>query len=357
MVALSVIGALFVFWLLPERWRWQWLIGTSILGFALMSLPGCLYALMLLCATRAMLYFQRLLIVGLLVQLLLVKIFFPVLPLGVSFLTFFLIHYVVDFHKSKIVDKSMSAFFGRALFIPLLTAGPIERFQHFVSGRTQTPLWTDAGWRLILGLVQKLVFADWFCVHMLNGWDGEVLAMYGLELAPINLWGVLVCLFVQLYFDFAGYSNIAIGLSALFGFAVADNFHFPLLATSPAEFWKRWHISLSSWCQEYVYMPMLGLSRNPYLGIMSTFLVMGMWHAISIHWLCWGLCHAVALMIHLRWRRFSRSFSFVKTRFWSVLSWFGLMLFLATTGVFTQLHTHAPITTSGLLILRMFGAQ
>lgn len=336
-----LIAAVFIAWLLywrvPDSIRWWWLIGLSSLVFLWLSPVSFGYVMVLLLLTWGCLKWQRLVLGGLIAQLIIVKVWFTAAIIGLSFLTFFLIHYVVDFHRQKISQPTFTQLARRALFFPLLTAGPIERFQHFMEHQSRSPLWTRAGWLIGLGVIQKWVLADWALVRFLNGWDGAQLAEQGMSLSPMMLWSVLLGLFGQLYCDFAGYSNLAIGVSALFGFRVAENFRMPLLATNPADFWKRWHISLSGWCQEYVYMPMLGITRNPYLGILSTFVVMGLWHALSWHWLCWGLAHALVLMLHLRWKRYVKGMTVVKTRAWSGVSWLCLMLFWRPLGCLRSL--------------------
>ena len=284
------------------------------------------------------------------------KVWLQETVLGLSFVTFFLIHYVVDYQRRKLPDHSAVHLGVRVFFLPILTAGPIERFQHFLQGQQDKPLWYKAGYAISLGILQKWVLGEGLVALFLNGWTGSVLAEQGTSLSPFMLWSVLSGLFLQLYCDFAGYSNLAIGISALFGFSIADNFTSPLLATNPAEFWKRWHISLSAWCQEYVYMPILGVTRNPYAGIFGTFLVMGLWHAISWHWVIWGLCHALGLTIHLTWKRSSIGRDFRGTLLWKLVSWGMLMMFLSLTSCFTQVYGYAGIDVSARLFLRAFGA-
>ncbi len=295
-------------------------------------------------------------VIGLLIgNLLLWKVWMDQSLLGVSFVTFFFVHYVVDHQRKKLPSHSLIQLSGRVFFLPILSAGPIERFQHFLEGQQSHPLWEKAGARLALGIVQKWLLGEGLVALYLNGWDGKMLAEQGMSLEPLLLWSIFAGLFVQLYCDFAGYSNLAIGISALFGFDIADNFRMPLLATHPAEFWKRWHISLSSWCQEYVYLPVIGLTRNPYVAIFGTFLVMGLWHAVSWHWVLWGVCHSVALVVHLKWRRVGRFWAFRNTALWKVISWLLLMLFLALTSSLTQVYGHGTIETSFALVGRSIG--
>ena len=344
-----------VYWWLPSELRWYWLCACCvfiILYFAPVAL-GVL-SVMLLCTYFGRSY-PKVLIGFLIGNLLFWKVWADQSLLGLSFVTFFLIHYVVDFQRYKLPSHSLVELSTRVFFLPILSAGPIERLQHFLEGQQKRPLWEKAGIRLTLGILQKWVLGEGIVSLFLNGWSGELLVEHGMTLSTLSLWGVFGGLFVQLYCDFAGYSNMAIGISALFGFEIADNFRSPLLARNPAEFWKRWHISLSAWCQEYIYLPILGLTRNPYLAILGTFLVMGLWHAVSWHWVLWGVCHAFALIIHLRWRRMGRLRTFRETAFWKAFSWILLMVFLALTSSLTQVYGHGSIDTSLSLIALAIG--
>lgn len=351
------IAGWMIHWYLPSRLRWYWLTALSA-GTILYVDP---IALGVLSGMLLLTYFGRAypkVIIGFLIgNLLLWKVWTEQSLLGLSFISFFLIHYVVDVQRDKLPSHSLVQLSGRVFFVPILSAGPIERFQHFLEGQQSKPIWEKAGSRLALGIIQKWLLGEGLVALFLNGWNGAMLADQGMSLDPITLWSVLAGMFAQLYCDFAGYSNMAIGISALFGFDIADNFRMPLLATHPAEFWKRWHISLSAWCQEYVYLPVLGLTRNPYVAILGTFLVMGLWHAVSWHWILWGGCHSAALIVHLRWRRVGRLWAFRNTRVWKVISWLLLMLFLALTSSLTQVHGHGSIETSVSLVARAIGIR
>ena len=148
---------------------------------------------------------------------------------------------------------------------------------------------------------------------------------------------------------------MAIGLSMLFGIRIAENFRFPLLAANLSDFWKRWHISLSSWCQTYIYLPALGITRNPYLAILATFVVMGLWHAISWQWLCWGLWHAFGLMVHLRWRRWTRNWEMVNTTPYKTTATLLTLLYVSLGCAFSQFHGQANIAESLELFSKALG--
>jgi len=357
MVWIFVLLMWALYWAIPTHFRWIHLIilCTSLLFW--FSANGLLVLVVVWLLTYFGRRFPTVLIVLLVGNLLFWKVWLQEAVLGLSFVTFFLIHYVVDYQRRKLPEHSVLQLGARIFFLPILTAGPIERFQHFLTGQQDKPLWYKASYTISLGIIQKWILGEGLVAVFLNGWTGSVLAEQGLYLSPPMLWSVLGGLFLQLYCDFAGYSNFAIGISALFGFSIAENFSSPLLATNPAEFWKRWHISLSSWCQEYVYMPILGLTRNPYAGITGTFLVMGLWHSVSWHWVLWGVSHAFVLMMHLTWKRVCRSWGFRDTWVWTILSWVMLMMFLSLTSCLTQVSGYAGIDVSARLFLRAFGVQ
>ena len=356
LIVFSIIVWVLYWWFSPQ-YRWHWLLVSCLCTLLYVAPIAVIILSMMLLLTYVARSSPRI-VIGLLAgNLLFWKVWMTEALLGLSFVSFFLIHYVVDIQRKKISGHSFLQLGSRVFFIPILTAGPIERFQHFLEGQSPHPLWERAGSRLALGIIQKWLLGEGIVGLYLNGWNGAMLAEQGTMLDPLTLWTVLAGLFIQLYCDFAGYSNIAIGVSALFGFNIADNFRSPLFATNPADFWKRWHISLSGWCQEYVYLPVLGLTRNPYLGIVGTFLVMGLWHSVSWHWLLWGGFHSLALIVHLRWRRLSRQWSGKDTLIWKGVSWMLLMVFLSLTSSLTQVHGYGSIETSIDLILRALGVQ
>ena len=355
MIVLGVIILWCVYWSVAHSKRWQVLAIGGWLVCLFWNTQATLYVSLLVGGTYYLRTKLQIILIVLVGQLLLWKGFHHDVPLGLSYLTFFLIHYAIDFRRLKIPEHNGFMLVARSFFVPLFSAGPIERFSHFVQNQSHRPIWIDGVWRLSLGCVQKWIVSEGLLELYHQGWDGESLASQGMQVDAFNLWCILSGMFAQLYFDFAGYSNIAIGAGALFGFKIADNFRSPLLALNPADFWKRWHISLSQWCQEYIYLPVLGYTRNPYLAIFGTFLVMGAWHALSLQWIFWGVYHAFGLVVHLRWRRWSRGGIIVHTKLWKCTSWVLLMGFLALSGVFTQLHGIEEIALSFKLILHAFG--
>ncbi len=218
------------------------------------------------------------------------------LPLGISFFTFQAITYLVDLYREKVpAEKNILHLALYFSFFPRITQGPIEKYRDFapqVAGRKQSVQKMGEGVRrFIYGLAKKVVIADTLgtCVDQI----------YGLELSNVSgalAWIAAVFYSLQLYYDFSGYSDMAVGLGKMFGFDLAENFHYPYMAVSIADFWRRWHMSLTSWFREYLYFP-LGGSRKGRLrtcgNIFVVFMATGLWHGASWDFIIWGLYHGV----------------------------------------------------------------
>ncbi|MBA4370926.1 MAG: MBOAT family protein [Coriobacteriaceae bacterium] len=226
------------------------------------------------------------------------------LPLAISFFTFEFVHFVADARAGKIERPSAARFASFALFFPTMIAGPIKRFEPWdeQSGDQRlAPEDVSTGvWRILTGAFKKVVIADSlapFVAPLLTGQPGRVSA------GALAL-GLLAYAF-RIYYDFSGYSDIAIGAARLFGFRVPENFHRPYLATSPAEFWRRWHMSLSSWIFDYVYRPLGGSRKGlvrTLVNLMAAMLVSGLWHGVGWNFVAWGAYHGILLCGYRLWR-------------------------------------------------------
>lgn len=219
-----------------------------------------------------------------------------IFPLGISFFTFQSISYIVDTYTKKI--PSEKSFLNVAIFIsffPIISSGPIQRagnlIPQFQNARTFNYDNATDGMKLFAwGMFKKLCIADRIAVYV-NYVYGNVNDGYGVAILLAT-----VLYSFQIYCDFSGYSDMAIGIARYLGFEVGKNFDHPYLSKSVGEFWRRWHISLSSWLRDYVYIP-LGGSRvalpRIYLNILITFLVSGIWHGSTWNFVIWGLLHGI----------------------------------------------------------------
>jgi alginate O-acetyltransferase complex protein AlgI len=224
-----------------------------------------------------------------------------VLPLGISFHTFQSISYVVDVYRRQ--QKAIRNPIDYALYIsffPQLVAGPIVRARNFFANlynwRPPSPDDVSCGvFLLLLGLTKKMAFADQFAA-VANTYFGDVVSHPG----RLTAWSGAFAFAMQIYFDFSGYTDMAIGMAKLFGFHFPVNFRRPYLARGIADFWRRWHISLSTWLRDYLYIPLGGNRRGrwmTYRNLMITMLLGGLWHGASWNFLIWGGYHGALLSV------------------------------------------------------------
>ena len=221
-----------------------------------------------------------------------------VLPLGISFFVFHNISYVVDVYRRVAPPQRNPIDFALYIaFFPQLIAGPIIRYHDIAAALGQRRV-TPAGFasgveRFLAGLAKKTLLAN-----PLGATADRIFALHLQTLPPGIAWLGLTCYTLQIYLDFSGYSDMAIGLARMFGFQFLENFNYPYIARSMQEFWRRWHISLSNWFREYVYVP-LGGNRGgalaTYRNLVVVFLLCGFWHGASWTFLVWGMVHGAFL--------------------------------------------------------------
>lgn len=228
------------------------------------------------------------------------------LPLAISFFTFEFVHYLIEVRRGSLPKHSLADFLGFAMFVPTMVAGPIKRFAGFSEQVAQASAKADdvdAGVRRILvGLLKKMVFADTFTL-----WTAPLASADGLGSATrLDIAVALVAYSLRIYLDFSAYSDIAIGSARLFGIRVPENFAWPYLKRNITQFWRSWHISLTSWIRDYVYIPLGGNRKGDvrtYANLIVAMAVSGMWHGAGWNFLAWGLYHGALLAAHRLWTR------------------------------------------------------
>lgn len=258
------------------------------------------------------------------------------LPVGISFYTFQAISYSIDVYRGTYTARTrLLDYLFYLTFFPLLMAGPITRANVLLpqeqEQRPGKPGMAYRGlWLIMLGLVKKGLIADYIADY--NNWIFDDPTAYsGFE----DAMGVLGFT-LQIYFDFSGYSDMAIGLAALMGYELKDNFNFPYQSLNPQEFWHRWHIALSTWFRDYLYIPMGGNRCGMLRTCFNNFFVMlvaGLWHGASWMFVLWGAIHGVALVLHKICRRLflDRIPDTVVVR---VVCWIMMFVFVAFTWIF-----------------------
>lgn len=219
------------------------------------------------------------------------------MPVGISFYTLEAIGYLVDVYYGKYsAEKNLLRYASFISFFPKVLSGPIERgdrvISQFISDREFSYSKVKTGFlRIMFGYIQKVLVADQIAVLVNEVYD---------NISPETSGGILgiatILYGIQIYLDFAGYSNIAIGVAAVLGFDIMENFKQPYLAQSIKDFWRRWHYSLSSWLRDYIYIPLGGSrkgSMKKYFNIFIVFLVSGIWHGADWHFIMWGIIHGI----------------------------------------------------------------
>jgi D-alanyl-lipoteichoic acid acyltransferase DltB (MBOAT superfamily) len=273
-----------------------------------------------------------------------------VLPIGISFYTFASLSYTVDVYRREI--KSDWKFTDYALFVsflPHLVAGPIVRASVLLPQieNPKLPSGNQVGWGfafLCFGLVSKVMMADAIFTPVVD----RVFA-HPERFCLVDAWIAALSFSGQIYYDFSGYSLCAIGLAMCFGFWFPDNFRYPYAASSFSDFWRRWHISLSSWLRDYLYIP-LGGNRHgetrTYIALLLTMLIGGLWHGASWMFVLWGGLHGLYLAVERRLRTFSRR---------PVLSQTGLYLFVFLIVTLTWIPFRANNPHQALAMLQALG--
>ncbi len=277
-----------------------------------------------------------------------------ILPIGISFYTFHTITYIVDSYRGVIKPtRNLFEFSAYVSLFSQLVAGPIVRFRQIEEdlerlGQADRARWLSLGISFfVIGLLEKVVIADTLAFFV----DRE-LAHY-LSLSTGGAWLAMVGYSFQLYFDFAGYSDMAIGLGYMFGLRIPINFNSPYKALDPSDFWRRWHISLSSCLRDYVYIPLGGNRHgewNAYRNLLLTMLIGGLWHGANWTFVIWGAYHGLLLAAYRRfssiWDRLPRLFRQLAM---FLLALFGWVLFRSTNfgmagHLFATMFTPTPGT-------------
>jgi alginate O-acetyltransferase complex protein AlgI len=230
-------------------------------------------------------------------------------PLGLSYFVFKLLHYTIEVARGRFAPAPPAALARWLCLFPVFVAGPIERWDSFRDGHTERLSRDDLEFgltRIVHGLIAKFVVAEMVGTRLMALVPFATLDASLPAIPAWRLWAALFGVGVYVYFDFSGYSSMGLGAARLLGWRLAENFDRPWLSTNVGEWWRRWHISLSGWCRDYVYLPVLGLTRRPIVSGYASMLIMASWHHLSVNWLLWGLYHGSCLGIFQLWQQLKR---------------------------------------------------
>jgi D-alanyl-lipoteichoic acid acyltransferase DltB (MBOAT superfamily) len=283
--------------------------------------------------------------------------------LGFSYIAFRLLHTIRDRLSGRLPVVSLTEYMVYVIFFPALTAGPIDRIERFV-GDLRRPLALtsddigESGKRLLFGLFKKFAIADLLAMVALNATNALQVHSAGWA------WVLLYAFALQIYFDFSGYTDIAIGLGRLLGISLPENFNAPYLKPNLTQFWNNWHMTLTQWFRAYFFNPLTRVLRSGKKSLpipviifftqLATMVLIGLWHGVTLNFVAWGMWHGLGLFVHNRWSELTRAhFTALSSRWQSVLNVGGLLLtfnFVALGWVFFALP-NLTISTNYLRVL------
>lgn len=300
-----------------------------------------------------------------------------VLPIGISFYTFQLMSYTIDVYRGKAKAEKNPINFGAYISLfPQLIAGPIVRFSDIATQLRERTINLEriryGVLRFVCGLGKKVLLANQ------AGEIFQIIANYKVsQMTTVSAWLGIFAFMFQIYFDFSGYSDMAIGLMAIFGFEIPENFRYPYEAKSITEFWRRWHISLGNWFKEYVYIPLGGSRKGiarTFLNIFIVWFLTGLWHGATINFTLWGLYFCFFLIMEKTWllkfldkipRVFSHIYALVVVYFgWLLFAWEDIhghrvymkaMLGMAGAGVVNKESLYLLVSNALLMVIMAIG--
>ncbi|MBL8092057.1 MAG: MBOAT family protein [Anaerolineales bacterium] len=295
---------------------------------------------------------------------------FDIRWLGFSYVAFRLIHTIRDKQAGRLPSIDLSEYITYVIFFPAFTAGPIDRIERFIKDLRQpfaglnTELFFSAGQRLLIGLFKKFVIADTLALIALNDTNATQVQSTGW------MWVLVYAYAFQIYFDFSGYTDIALGIAKFIGINLPENFSSPYLKPNLTQFWNNWHMTLTQWFRAYFFNPItrwlrswqkpLSMAMMILLTQVATMLLIGFWHGVTWNFTIWGLWHGLGLFIHNRWNDFTKAKSaeWANTSFrQSLLNVSGIIFtfhFVALGWIFFALSS--PVT-SWQVILKLFGVN
>lgn len=307
-----IIPALFFAWSLPEKWQFYPLILITAIFLFYVS-PVSLIILSISSVLQYTLinrykHIQSIPLI-LILQIVLLFVFFKTgygstflhlekaIPIGLSYYCFRQISYALDAYKHELPKHTLYEYVLYLFFLPTFIVGPINRFKPFVKDlrkrRWDKNTFAFGIQRIIHGLVKITFLGNYLFSFKLKVMIESIPAEYIWASTYLNV----LNFFANAYIQLAGFSEVAIGLSLLFGFKIIENFNRPYFALNIVDFWNKWHISLSHWCRDYIFFPFLSLTRNSYISIALSMLALSLWHEFSFRYILWGGMHITAISL------------------------------------------------------------
>jgi alginate O-acetyltransferase complex protein AlgI len=337
-IAACLLAAVICGWLLPHTWRMP---AVSLCGAAMLALLSATALLFVSVGTMASILVARssrphvltpvfvATVAATYGAFLILNVWggaFSVdqwaIPFAMAYSTLRLIHYVLESERGTFVPHRAMDVVAYQFFPASLAVGPINRFGHFRRDlrrrRWDSALFSEGLTRVLTGSAKVVILGNFLVAQVLGDRVAGMQGVSGAYLRQVQFW-------LSLYLQFSGYTDIAVGVGAMLGFRLPENFRYPFVARNIGDFWRRWHITLANWCRDYVYMPVLARSRSPRLAMTAAMLTIGLWHEASVHYVLWGLYHACGLNV---WRAFQNKLEPVFRRqplairrVWNVAAW------------------------------------
>jgi alginate O-acetyltransferase complex protein AlgI len=359
-----ILGLVLASWLTPPSWRPLSIAGITLVAIALHDVVSASLLAAMALVTTAVGRSARenglavriatavILLLGVLAAFKVMRNqdVVGVMPLGMSYYTFRCVHYLLERLKRRLPPHTLAEFLAYIFFLPTFSAGPIHRFGQFhrdLRRRPQlTSLVSEGLERILYGYAKIVIVANFLVERHLR-----TLAATVADSSPrIGAYLDMLAGGFNGYMQFAGYSDIAIGAALLCGFRVMENFNNPFAARNIIDFWRRWHISLTSWVRDYLYTSVFSVTRRPYLAALVTMLAIGLWHEISWRYVIWGLSHGAAVALCQAYqRRFAGPGP--ATALGTAVSWFATFHFVMLSFVLVQHDFSGALALYRLLVL------
>lgn len=318
---LAMFGTVAFHWLLPQHLRQFFLFSVTAVVLLLVDYQALLLMLSFLVITYGLLRIDhRAARAAAIVVPLVALVFYKAdlsgdslstvqgvaIPLGLSYTVFRILHYVIERSRNNLPEHRFTDYAVYVFFLPTLLVGPINRFPQFLRD-FQAAHWSSEHIsrgleRILIGYFKVVVIGNTLLSGLAQNW----LANTVVGESPLYYYLQAVISSLNLYFQFAGYSDVAIGFALMLGYRVMENFRFPFLQSNISDFWRCWHISLTSWSREYVFMSALSITRQPYYAVMCSLLFIGIWHELSFRYVAWGAYHGLGIILYMQWTRFRR---------------------------------------------------
>jgi alginate O-acetyltransferase complex protein AlgI len=319
----------FIF-LFPKKYQIDVICITTIFFILFLSPLSCMFLLLLSVGSYFCVKYSNknkilfLLIFFLFLALLIYKLQFtllslvfknynPLILMGISYYVCRHIHVLFDIYNKKIISISLREYLHYHFFLPVLIAGPINRYQHF-QRQSQRRRWesknlTNGFERVLYGYAKVIIIGNYLINLKFSGFIEKHLTSDFISTFIFSSKDWL-----YLYFQFSGYTDIALGFSLALGFTIEENFNYPLKAQNLIDFWHRWHITLSKWCRDYVFFPVQAFTRNQFMALVLAMIIMGLWHEASLYYILWGGYQALGIAIV---RAYEKNKRYFKTYFFT----------------------------------------